>query len=119
MTLIALAKQHGCPLITHDGMGHNGPTAKKTSIRAKALAAGVEALTSEEFSLRHPVTRQQTNQFLGDFVRFGVAFFGSLKRPDATQQHEAMFNYLRDILGGTDPVAVAEREERFGRPPKA
>jgi hypothetical protein len=113
--LIALAKRFGRPLITNEGVGHEGPTGNKRSIRAKCAALGVEVLTQEEFCIRHPLSLSNTKakRFVNEVQRLGPSYMNGHPAYAAAQHHVGgAFVYFQNLLFGTEPEAVAERAER-------
>lgn len=111
--LLEVARENECPLITNEGVGHNGPTGRD-SLREKAIAAGVRVMTTEEFARSHPLSRTRLKRFMRDFRAAGPRMYRGHRLYDNVQHHMAgLHDYYLKLLYGTDPGEVAERAERL------
>jgi hypothetical protein len=113
--LIAHAKAYNRPLISNEGMGHNGPTGR-TGIRTKAREAGVTVMTAEQFC-RGKLSRTRWKRFLREFKRLGPSVYnGHAAHALAQRQLAALYKYYAALLLGTEPDAIVDRVVR--RSPK-
>jgi hypothetical protein len=110
--LMDLAREHACPLITNEGIGPDGPTARK-GIRTAAALTPVQVMTSEEFCGRFPLSRTRMKRFLREFARLGPHFYrGHRLYFDLQRFMRDVHTFYVGLLLGSEPSAVAERRRR-------